>query len=198
MSECKNLISELSFQSVGKNTKARDVRIHFSSSPQTIRSCFNGSILLLLISLRSSLSSFFNRCMNLHARISSLIANPVFPLFLCPSRFPSLPHLWWCTLTALSGTWDVYRWTVRVAAQMSVCVCVCVCGGVRFGWGLLLEWPHCHRDERPFPAYCVSVCFVYLYQSVPRVCIHVSLRGGRIQPEADLRVSLSLTQNCNM
>lgn len=54
----------------------------------------NVSILLLLISPRSSLSSLLCRCMHLHARISSLIANPVFFLFLCPSRLPSLPHLW--------------------------------------------------------------------------------------------------------
>ncbi len=133
--------------------------------------------------------------MNLHARISSLIANPVFSLFLCPSHFPSLPHLWWCTLTALSETWDVYRWTVRVTAQMCVCVCV-------WGWGLLLEWPHCHRDERPFPVHCRSVCFVYLYQSKSPVCvyvcIHVSLRGARIpnryrKPVKSFELSLNKT-----
>lgn len=113
----------------------------------------------------------FNHCLNLHARISPLIANPVFSLFLWPSHFPSLPHLWWCRLTALSETWDVYRWTVRVTAQRRVCVCVC--WGLRALGGFLLEWPYYHQDSfRPFPDMCRSVC-VSVSAEIPCVCARV-------------------------
>lgn len=151
-----------SFNSLEKKHKSKREECVFPQAlkPYVHFPLCNGSILLLLISPPFfSLSSLLNHCLNLHARISSLIANPVFSLFLWPSHLPSIPHLWWCRLTALSETWDVYRWTVRVTAQIR--------GRLEGGFR---EWPRCHRDERPFLAKSRSVC-VYLYQSRSHVCV---------------------------
>lgn len=98
-----------------------------------------------------------NHCMNLHAQISSIISEPVFSLFLCPSHFPSLSHLGWCTLTALSETWDVYGWTARMTTQ-NVCV---------WWWGEGFYWNHHAVKEMSSLSQCVCVC--------------VSLSGGENQ-----------------
>lgn len=132
--------------------------------------------------------------MNLHARISSLIANPVFSLFLCPTPFPSLPHLWWCTLTALSETWDVYRWTVRVAAQM--CVCVCGVGGFYWNDHTVIEMRGLSQSTVDLFALCICIS-----QSPTCMCIHVSLRGARIENHHQKLAKSFRTvtqQNCNM
>ncbi len=158
-------------RSVGENTKATWKKLLFlKPSSHTFMFLYAIHRPPTHFSSFFSLSSLFNRCTNLHAWISSRIANPL-PLSLSFS-FPPPPVVVHADNPVRDL--DVYRRTVRVAAQkrMSVCVCVWVC--MWWAWGLLLEWPRCHRDERPFPALCI--CLLCVSISVPHVCIHVSLR----------------------